>query len=146
MKSIIVIILVICAGIGFYAWQQQKKAQNELKQLQDSGVDITFSLQSRPLLAVDSGRGILHLLFGNGVHNAKAIPLVQIKSIRFIEAPIFNQKENSDTQRPDSLIITTTTGKTYRVGDLYLSATKARELFEQHQILTDKLSTQQRRD
>lgn len=146
MKSILLIALLACVGIGYYAWRQQQNAFSELKQLTSTGVDVTFHLVSRPLLAVDSGKQTLHLLSGNGVHNQQVIPLASIKEITFIEAPIHNPKDNSDPIGPDSLVITTNSGQQIRVGDLQLTASTARQLFEKYHLLDNKLTTQYRKN
>lgn len=145
MKPILVIAILACVGIGYYAWRQQQNAFDELEQLQQTGVDVTFHLRSRPLLAVDSGKQTLYLLSGNGVHNVQILPLSDITAITFIEAPIHNEKEHSEPNAPDSLEITTSSGQRFRVGDLNRTATAARQLFEQHRLLDNKLHTRHRR-
>lgn len=146
MKTPLFIILLVCVGLGYYAWRQQQNSVAELKQLQAGGVDVTFHLVSRPLLAVDTDSQLMYLLSGHGVHEAQIIPLSTISEIKFIESPILNPKDNSEPQGPDYLEITTKNGQRIRVGDLKHSAQLARQYFEQHHLLTDRLITKHRKD
>lgn len=146
MKSILLLAIAVSIGIGYYAWRQQQNAFSELKHLTNTGVDVTFHLVSRPLLAVDSGKQTLHLLSGNGMQNQQVIPFSSIKEMTFIEAPIHNPKENSEPSGSDSLIIRKTSGQEILVSDLQLAASAARQLFEKHHLLDNKLTTQYRKN
>lgn len=143
-KSIIIILVCLCIGIGYYAWRQQQEALSELRYLKSSGVNVAFSLITRPLLAVDREAQVLYLLSGKGVHTVEKIPLIQIAKIEFVEAPISNQKE-SEPQRPDTIYITLMNGKRHHIGDLQKTAKEVKAIFDEHHILTDKSLLKQRR-
>lgn len=143
-KSIVILVVCLFIGIGYYAWRQQQQSFAELRYLQSSGVNIAFSLVTRPLLAVDRESQVLYLLSGKGEHTVEKIPFVQIAAIEFIEAPI-NSPKQSSPERPDTISITLMNGTKIRVGDLRKNARYAKALFDEHHVLTDKSSLKLRR-
>lgn len=136
-KSLIILLVCLCVGIGYYAWRQQQQSFSELKYLKSSGINIAFSLITRPLLAVDRESQVLYLLSGKGEHTVQKIPFIQIAKIEFVEAPI-NSAEQSEPTRPDTIRITMMNGEQIRVGDLRKTAKQAKAIFDEHHILMDK--------
>ncbi len=125
-KNIVLLIILICCGIGYYAWQQQKASLNGLELAKKQGAKIDFFLRSRPLFAVDSTHKSILLVYSDKTLSVK---FSEIKTIRFIETPY---KNNYDTEPkgPDTIMITLNDGNQYRVGDLRNTAREAITQFQ----------------
>ncbi len=120
-KNIVLLIILVCCGIGYYAWQQQKASLNGLELAKKQGAKIDFFLRSRPLFAVDSTHKNILLIYSDKTISVK---FSEIKTIRFTETPY---KNNYDTEPrgPDTITITQNDGHRYRVGDLRNTAREA---------------------
>lgn len=109
--------------------------------LKDNGISVTFSIISRPLLAVDATRSYLYLIHGNHPHQPTRIPFASVKRIIFRETNTPNNNQ-SETTGPDRLIIELNDGREHRVGDLPEfdnGAKQAMQQFEVHGVLRDRL-------
>lgn len=142
IKPIILVIIAACIGLGYYAWQQQNRSLKELERLK-SVADISFSIVSRPILAVDKGARKLFLLGGSGRQSAKELSFNDISQIKFIETPYISNKE-TDPRGPDSIIITLNSGETLRVGDLPDPAADVLTNFQHQGFPSNKLSLKSR--
>lgn len=147
MASILTIVVLICLGMGYYAWRQQQNALGGLQALKDNGVAVTFSIRSRPLLAVDAEREHLYLISGSQAQQPLRMDFRSIKSIVFRETSS-SHNDSSEPTGPDTLTIELNDGSKHRVGDLPhrdRGAKSAMQLFRDHGILTDKLTIKWRR-
>ncbi len=115
------LIILVCCSIGYYAWQQQKASLNGLELAKKQGAKIDFFLRSRPLFAVDSTHKNIFLIYSDKTVSVK---FSEIKTIRFTETPY---KNNYDTEPrgSDTVIVTLNNGHRYRVGDLRNTAREA---------------------
>ncbi len=124
-KNIVLLIILVCCGIGYYAWQQQKASLNGLELAKKQGAKIDFFLRSRPLFAVDSTHKNILLIYSDKTVSVK---FSEIKTIRFTETP-YKNNYNTEPRGPDTIIITLTDGRTYQVGDLRETAREASQQF-----------------
>ncbi len=114
-------IALLCCGIGYYAWQQQKASLNGLALAKKQGAKIDFFLRSRPLFAVDSTHKNILLIYSDKTLSVK---FSEIKNIRFTETPYKNNYD-TDPKGPDTISITLHDGSQYRIGDLRNTANEA---------------------
>lgn len=124
--------MIVCLGVGYYAWQQQNVSLKRLEKLQQQGVSIDYYLRSRPLFAVDRYHQQILLVYSDQTINIRWSDIVEI---RFVESPE-RHKDTSETRQPDFIEITLHDDQHYRVGDL---RTQARESFEQFQTIAPKV-------
>ncbi len=115
------LIVLICFGIGYYAWQQQKIALKNLELEKKRGAKIDFFLRSRPLFAVDSTHKNVLLVYSD---ETLLVKFSDIKTIRFTETPYKNNYD-TDPKGPDTILITLSNGTQYRIGDLKNTAREA---------------------
>ncbi len=142
VNTVILIIIAVCVALGYYAWRQQQRALAGLQQLKDSGVQVAFSLHSRPLLAVDVSKQYIYLLDGSASEGPTRLAIAAIRQITFTETPVVSTSENPDPRGPDTLTIVMNDGSEYRVGDLpggASGAQQAMQQFQQQQIPKQKL-------
>lgn len=146
MNTVIIVIIALCIVLGYYAWRQQQRALVGLKTLKNSGVTVTFAIHSRPLLVMEGSKKRLYLIDGSTPQSPVRLNLSAIKQLRFIESPPVSNN-NTAPRGSDTLIITLYDGSTHRIGDLpdgESGAKNAMRLFEQHQLLNEKLIYQPR--
>lgn len=118
-KVILLLAIVACGGVGYYAWQQQRLAKGALARLQEQE-HIDFYVLSRPILAIDSHSRSVFLLYAN---ETRRLYFSDIFKIRFIESKIVRNDPNR-LRSPDSLQLLLQGGHQLRVGDLPESAEK----------------------
>lgn len=124
-KNILLLTALLCVGVGYYAWQQQKASLRGLEQARSQGAKIDFFLYSRPLFALDSTHKVVLLIYSDKTISVK---FPDIKTIRFTETPSSSQ-ENSEPRGPDSINIYLKDGQNYRIGDLKETAREAVKQF-----------------
>lgn len=146
MNATLIIVAVACVGLGYYAWQRQQRALVGLETLKNSGVQVSFWIRSRPLLAVDNDKGKLYLIDGRQPQKPTRLDVLAVTKVTFVESPPVSN-ENTDPRGPDTLLIETSDGHSHRVGDLPggdSGAKNAMSQFKKHGVLTDKLVYQSR--
>ncbi len=111
--TILLLTLIACAGIGYYAWQQQRLAKGALEQLQRQE-DIDFHILSRPIIAINSQRHHVLLIYAD---RTDSIFNNRIRQIRFIESKI-TSNDPFRLRRPDSLQIILSNDEQINVRDL----------------------------
>lgn len=124
--------VVVCAGIGYYAWQQQNQTLQRLEELKNQGTVVDYQLLSRPLFAVDKSKKQLLLVYSD---NTRFIPFADVAKIRFVETPKVSQKEDNEPIAPDKVEITLFNGEKVTVFDLREQAEEAYKAFQQQLTL-----------
>ncbi len=115
--NILLLALTACAGIGYYAWQQQRLAKGALGQLQRQK-NIDFHILSRPIIAIDNQRHHMLLIYAGKIDS---IFNNRIRQIRFIKSKI-TSNDPFRLRRPDSLQIILSNDEQINVRDLPDSA------------------------
>lgn len=127
-KTILLLMLLVCIGAGYYAWQQQKASLRGLEQARSQGAKIDFFLYSRPLFALDSTHKNILLIYSDRTISVK---FPDIDTIRFTETPE-SSPDNSNPRGPDTINIYLKDGQNYRIGDLKETAREAVKRFRSY--------------